>query len=182
MEEFWSILLIKQYFAACVSVLAPWLVMDNKTVSRWEASPCFNKWFIESFKSNDWFKTADSIETKQVNVESLVHLIRSKTDSFKEWNTVLLYSLNCCIKLLAYLCSRICSDIQKSTLCNEYKNVRGYFFHCLNYKGILMGFIVHWMLLDSQDVFLFVFCKVGDYSILSARLYRLSVHHTHTAQ
>ncbi len=25
MEEFWSILIIKQYFAECVFVLAPWL-------------------------------------------------------------------------------------------------------------------------------------------------------------
>ncbi len=25
-EEFWSILIIKQYFAECVFVLAPWLV------------------------------------------------------------------------------------------------------------------------------------------------------------
>ncbi len=30
------------------------------------AIPCFNKWLTESFISNGLFKTADSIETKQV--------------------------------------------------------------------------------------------------------------------
>ncbi len=52
-----------------------------------EKSPEYSS--IESFISNDSFKTADSIETKQVRpsewtVESLAHLIRSKTDSFME--------------------------------------------------------------------------------------------------
>ncbi len=67
---------------------------DNNTASRWQ-QVCFNKLLIESFISNDSFNTADSIETKQVSpsewtVESLAHWIRSKTDSFKELNTVLL--------------------------------------------------------------------------------------------
>ncbi len=41
-EEFWSILIIKQYFAECVIVLAPGLGLswinknDNKTASRWQ--------------------------------------------------------------------------------------------------------------------------------------------------
>ncbi len=45
-EEFWSILIIKQYFAECVFVLAPtglglsWInKYDNKTPSRWQQVP-----------------------------------------------------------------------------------------------------------------------------------------------
>ncbi len=59
------------------------------------ASACFNKWFIESLKSSDSFKTADLIRnlTSEWTIESLPRSVWSKTDSHKEQNTVLLYIL-----------------------------------------------------------------------------------------
>ncbi len=59
---------------------------DNKTASRRQQVPVL----INDLLNNSYlFKTADSIETKEVRpsewtVESLTHSIRSKTDSFME--------------------------------------------------------------------------------------------------
>ncbi len=72
-EEFLSILIIKQYFNMNVFVLAPrldgslsWInKYDNKTTSRWQQVPVLINDLLNHSNQNS-FKTADSIETKQV--------------------------------------------------------------------------------------------------------------------
>ncbi len=89
-----------------------WIVLsvnkyDNTTASRWQQVPVLIN--DESFISNNLFKTADSIEMKEVSpsewtVDSLAHLIHSLNET--PCCYALLYKTKSTF-VLAALCSRV---------------------------------------------------------------------------
>ncbi len=82
-HEIWSILIIKQYLAECVFVLAI-NKYDNKTASRWQQIPVLiNNLLTHSYQT---IRLKRPIQSKRIKrtAESLTHLIRSKPDSSTE--------------------------------------------------------------------------------------------------
>ncbi len=102
---FWSLLIIKQYLAECVFVLAI-NKYDNKTASRWQQIPVLiNNLLTHSYQT---IRLKRPIQSKRIKrtAESLTHLIRSKPIHPRNKHSV---AMHCCVK-------QACADIQKNTL------------------------------------------------------------------
>ncbi len=153
------------FYAGTLAGLVLSWIKKNMAINRQMVTEmsCFNKWLTESFISNDWLKTADSIEKLQVRPYRplnywLTRFVQKRIHS------------RSCIKLIAHFCSRPRTHVliyrKVHCLRNEYKNVKihtwVFLFYCWNYKGILTV----WASLRSECFWtlktcFYVFLKVG---------------------